>query len=239
MAPARRSVTYKRFTHAYLRITRAGKTQSNASAPDPDSCPRDFPELTARLVVLTAAVATLVVAVGAAPASAAVPCWKRLLNDWYDGRIDNAYPVSCYRAAIRNLPEDVKAYSSAQVRTPPSAPRRDPGLRRNAPAGHLVQPDQPEPPHTDGGRQESPLVEDDEEEEVAASGRDEDKGSPRELSERHRSEQRRLVAIADGSWPESPCCSSAPPSQAGSPAASRPRRVPVATSPRLPPQDRP
>jgi len=32
------------------------------------------------------------------------PCWKRLINDWYDGRIDRAYPVSCYRQALRMLP---------------------------------------------------------------------------------------------------------------------------------------
>jgi hypothetical protein len=49
-----------------------------------------------------------------APAAAATPCWKRLINDWYDGRIDQAYPVQCYRQAIKNLPEDVKAYSSAR-----------------------------------------------------------------------------------------------------------------------------
>lgn len=56
-------------------------------------------------------------AVGAAvPASAeaAKPCWRQLLNDWYDGRIDRAYPIRCYREAIRNLPADVKTYSSAQ-----------------------------------------------------------------------------------------------------------------------------
>jgi hypothetical protein len=47
-------------------------------------------------------------------ASAATPCWKRLINDWYDGRIDEAYPVRCYRQAIKKLPEDVKAYSSAR-----------------------------------------------------------------------------------------------------------------------------
>lgn len=43
-----------------------------------------------------------------------MPCWKRLLNDWFDGRIDQAYPVRCYREAIDKLPEDVDAYSSAR-----------------------------------------------------------------------------------------------------------------------------
>jgi len=46
-------------------------------------------------------------------AQAATPCWKALLNDWYDGRIDNTYPVHCYREALKHLPSDVQTYSSA------------------------------------------------------------------------------------------------------------------------------
>jgi hypothetical protein len=54
-------------------------------------------------------------ALGAAsPASAAVPCWKALINDWYDGQIDRVYPAACYTAAIRHLPRDVETYSSAK-----------------------------------------------------------------------------------------------------------------------------
>lgn len=69
--------------------------------------------MTRRLLILFAlAAAALVAAPGTA--LAAKPCWKVLLNDWYDGRIDKAYPVSCYRAAIRNLPEDVASYSNAR-----------------------------------------------------------------------------------------------------------------------------
>jgi len=67
----------------------------------------------AAFVVLLLAVCVAAVA-APSPASSAVPCWKRLINDWYDGRIDEAYPVGCYRQAIKNLPEDVKAYSSAR-----------------------------------------------------------------------------------------------------------------------------
>jgi hypothetical protein len=44
-----------------------------------------------------------------------VVCWKRLLNDWYDGRIDRAYPLRCYQEAIANLPEDVKVYADAEA----------------------------------------------------------------------------------------------------------------------------
>jgi hypothetical protein len=63
------------------------------------------------LVVVFAFVAAAAVA---PPASAAAPCWKRLVNDWYDGRIDKTYPISCYQDAIRNLPRDVDEYSSAR-----------------------------------------------------------------------------------------------------------------------------
>ena len=47
------------------------------------------------------------------PAAAATPCWKTLLNDWYDGRIDGTYPIHCYQDALKHLPSDVKTYSSA------------------------------------------------------------------------------------------------------------------------------
>jgi hypothetical protein len=46
-------------------------------------------------------------------ASAATPCWKVLLNDWYDGRIDGSYPKHCYTDALKHLPADVSTYSSA------------------------------------------------------------------------------------------------------------------------------
>jgi hypothetical protein len=73
--------------------------------------PRNTP-LVALFVALAASAGVALAA--PAVASAATPCWKRLINDWYDGRIDQAYPVRCYRQAIKNLPEDVKAYSSAR-----------------------------------------------------------------------------------------------------------------------------
>jgi hypothetical protein len=49
----------------------------------------------------------------ASTAFAASPCWKQLINDWYDGRIDKTYEVHCYRDAIKHLPADVKTYSDA------------------------------------------------------------------------------------------------------------------------------
>jgi hypothetical protein len=53
------------------------------------------------------------VAQPARAASAATPCWKVLLNDWYDGRIDGTYPRHCYNDALKHLPADVSTYSSA------------------------------------------------------------------------------------------------------------------------------
>jgi hypothetical protein len=67
------------------------------------------------LILLVVVAAAAGVAVGPEPAAAAAkPCWKRLINDWYDGRIDNVYPVKCYREAIKHLPEDVESYSDAR-----------------------------------------------------------------------------------------------------------------------------
>ena len=60
--------------------------------------------------------AGLALALGsAAPASAGVPCWQAVINDWYDnGQVDQKYPRSCYSAAISHLPTDVDTYSSAK-----------------------------------------------------------------------------------------------------------------------------
>jgi hypothetical protein len=49
----------------------------------------------------------------ARPASAAA-CWQRVLEDWKDGRIDGTYSAPCLRAAIVNMPEDLKIYGSAE-----------------------------------------------------------------------------------------------------------------------------
>ena len=46
-------------------------------------------------------------------AAAKTPCWKQVLNDWSNSRAIGVYPLHCYRDAIRNLPEDLRDYSSA------------------------------------------------------------------------------------------------------------------------------
>ena len=61
-----------------------------------------------------ALLAVALLAGAARPAAAATPCWKALLNDWYDGRIDQIYASHCYTEAISHLPSDVQTYSSAR-----------------------------------------------------------------------------------------------------------------------------
>jgi hypothetical protein len=54
---------------------------------------------------------------GVAPAAttrSSTACWKTLINDWYDGRIDGIYAIHCYREALSHLPSDVDTYSSAR-----------------------------------------------------------------------------------------------------------------------------
>jgi hypothetical protein len=66
------------------------------------------------LPVLALVLATLAFGAGAGTASAKkAPCWKTLLNDWYDGRIDGTYSVRCYHQAIDHLPQDLQDYSQA------------------------------------------------------------------------------------------------------------------------------
>src|SRR5207244_3169730 len=64
-----------------------------------------------RVAVILAIAASGLVA--ASPASAAT-CWQRVIADWRDGRIDSRYSVRCLQDAIRNLPEDLRIYGSAE-----------------------------------------------------------------------------------------------------------------------------
>jgi hypothetical protein len=64
---------------------------------------------------LTALFALLLVALAtAAPATAAKPCWRQVLDDWTDNtRLNGTYPISCYDTALKNLPEDIVSYTDA------------------------------------------------------------------------------------------------------------------------------
>jgi hypothetical protein len=63
------------------------------------------------LSALVAVLGGLVLSVEASPAEAKKPCWRQLIEDWYDGRVDGIYPARCYREAIKNSPEDLRSYS--------------------------------------------------------------------------------------------------------------------------------
>jgi hypothetical protein len=68
-------------------------------------------------VVLLCCLASAALPLGAhaaVRATTAAPCWKRLLNDWYDGTINNRYPIPCYQQAISHLPADLRIYGSAR-----------------------------------------------------------------------------------------------------------------------------
>jgi hypothetical protein len=67
----------------------------------------------AKTLVRAALIAGALLMATVRPAAAATPCWKTLLNDWYDGRIDNTYALHCYTDALKHLPPDVQTYSSA------------------------------------------------------------------------------------------------------------------------------
>jgi hypothetical protein len=64
-------------------------------------------------VLLTFTITVLAAVALSAPAQAA-PCWENVIEDWFDNsRVDQRYPIHCYRDALKNLPEDMRAYSSA------------------------------------------------------------------------------------------------------------------------------
>ena len=66
-----------------------------------------------RLVFTLATIAAAFGLAGIPAGSAAEPCWRVLVDDWADGAISNLYPISCYRQALQNMPEDVRLYSNA------------------------------------------------------------------------------------------------------------------------------
>ena len=62
-------------------------------------------------------VAALSVAVANSPGTAhgaSDACWHAVLRDWASGGIDQAHSANCYRSAIRNLPADIRTYSTAE-----------------------------------------------------------------------------------------------------------------------------
>jgi hypothetical protein len=84
----------------------------------------------------------------AAEAGSTATCAQRVIRDWYaGGRVDGAYPLGCYRAAIRALPEDVLQYSNARNEIERALAYARQGLptpvrgRAEAPAAAPAEPD--------------------------------------------------------------------------------------------------
>jgi len=51
----------------------------------------------------------------AGTATAATPCGKKVLADWFDnGRIDRLYPLHCYEEAIDAIPDELRDYADAE-----------------------------------------------------------------------------------------------------------------------------
>jgi hypothetical protein len=93
-----------------MRSRRTGRLA--APSPLPGNQMRKRPA--AHISVLIAIAAGLALALFLpGRAVAAPPCWKKVLNDWSNNRAIGVYPLHCYRDAIRNLPEDLRDYSSA------------------------------------------------------------------------------------------------------------------------------
>jgi len=133
-----------------------------------DALSRRIPVLAALLVL------ALIGALASAPPASAKTCAEQVVDDWYgNGRVDQIYPLHCYREAIRSLPVDVKAYGNAEediLRALAYAKqnKRDPG-----PVGGPVDPspddttggggggtglDGPEDPNSDGTTESSENV---------------------------------------------------------------------------------
>ena len=116
---------------------------------------------------MAAAAASVLGTASPASASALDECAQRVIRDWYSGgRVDKVYPLPCYRAAIRALPDDVLQYSDASAaieraienarhRGAPEASRTtgDPDVTATSPAppAEAASPRSPPPPPMRGG----------------------------------------------------------------------------------------
>jgi hypothetical protein len=75
------------------------------------------PTLKSTLIAAALVFAAVALLAPAAPAQAATPCWKQVIDDWVaDGRIDGVYSSACLQQARKHLPEDLRAYSNIEER---------------------------------------------------------------------------------------------------------------------------
>ena len=64
--------------------------------------------------VFAAGLFLMVAGLGDAPTGAERDCGRAVLHDWSDGRLDATYSRLCYLAALDGMPEDLRAYTTAQ-----------------------------------------------------------------------------------------------------------------------------
>lgn len=65
-----------------------------------------------RLLAIALTLTGVIALTTPAGASAAKPCWKQIVDDWYGNeRIDGSYSQACYREADQNIPQDLRDYS--------------------------------------------------------------------------------------------------------------------------------
>jgi hypothetical protein len=106
-----------------------------------------------QVAVVPLLVAAGVLFVGVASAAGGAACWQEVINDWADNsRVDGRYEIYCYQEALRRLPEDMRAYSSA----PDDIARamREEIRRReqeSAPAPEPEEQEEAAPPTSSGG----------------------------------------------------------------------------------------
>jgi hypothetical protein len=98
-------------TRASGRVSKIVVRVSRTPQPGPR-----MPKFTKPLILLAVALAIgAALGVGAQPAQARSmsSCSKALIHDWYvDGRVDQTYPVHCYREALKQIPEDQIIYGT-------------------------------------------------------------------------------------------------------------------------------
>jgi hypothetical protein len=107
---AAREAAYKGVTeNGFTGHTVEGMTEPTGTVQGGDA-PHATMRTIRRFTLLITALSVLTLAFGAGSALAK-PCWQRLIDDWWDGRIDNYYSPACVRAAIKHAPNDLREYS--------------------------------------------------------------------------------------------------------------------------------
>lgn len=110
-----------------------------------------------RILLLLCLGALVVGGLAAQPAMAKKKeaCWKTLINDWYDGIIDDKYKLHCYREALDHLDEysDLQNYSTAREDINRAYQARIAEIRKAR-----AKPTKPTKPSSGDKSQEIPLV---------------------------------------------------------------------------------